>query len=121
MVAYSLVDHQVRKKLDEMLKTWKNPVPGSIDTRPVFPVEITRSIDTALIKARTAAVESQQQYQRGQLDMLRQKAAATTSAAAWRNSQTPQQSVAHYPPPTTQGYGLNPMQNGNFPVIFSSH
>ncbi|MCJ1390819.1 hypothetical protein MMC18_003680 [Xylographa bjoerkii] len=114
MGAYSLVDHQVRKKLDEMLKTWKNPVPGSIDIRPVFPVEITRTIDTALIKARTAAVERQQQNQR--VDMLRQRAAATTPATAWRNTSTPPQKMAQYPPPTTQGYVQNPILNGQFPT-----
>ncbi|MCJ1477354.1 hypothetical protein MMC13_006025 [Lambiella insularis] len=110
MVAYSLVDHQVRKKLDEMLKTWKNPVPGSIDTRPVFPVELTRSIDTALIKARTAAVESQQQHQRGQLDMLRQKVAATTSAAAWCNTTTPLQTT---PSPYSYAQYAAPQSNAS--------
>ncbi|KKK17934.1 mRNA cleavage factor complex component Pcf11, partial [Aspergillus ochraceoroseus] len=35
MNAYTLVDSQTRRKLDEMLKTWKEPVPGSLDTRPV--------------------------------------------------------------------------------------
>ena len=114
MGAYSLVDHQVRKKLDEMLKTWKNPVPGSIDMRPVFPVEITRTIDTALIKARTAAVERQQQSQR--VDMLRQRAVATTPATAWRNTSTPPQNSVHYPPPSTQGYVQNLVPNGQYPV-----
>ncbi|MCJ1285316.1 hypothetical protein MMC26_004656 [Xylographa opegraphella] len=114
MGAYSLVDHQVRKKLDEMLKTWKNPVPGSTDKRPVFPVEITRTIETALIKARTAAVERQQQDQR--VDMLRQRAAATTPTAAWLKSSTPPQNMGHYPPPTAQGYVQNPVPNGQFPT-----
>ncbi|KAI2788377.1 hypothetical protein POX_e06392 [Penicillium oxalicum] len=60
MNAYTLVDAQTRRKLDEMLKTWKEPVPGSLDTRPVFPPEITRSIESALIKARTAALQQEQ-------------------------------------------------------------
>ncbi|KAI9754309.1 MAG: proteasome regulatory particle subunit [Chaenotheca gracillima] len=66
MNAYTLVDNPVRKKLEEMLKTWKEPVPGSLDPRPVFPAEVTRSIENALIKARTAAVQLQQQQIRGQ-------------------------------------------------------
>ncbi|KAJ5220892.1 uncharacterized protein N7469_009779 [Penicillium citrinum] len=57
MNAYVLVDPATRRKLDEMLKTWKEPVPGSLETRPVFPPEITRTIENALIRARTAAIE----------------------------------------------------------------
>jgi pre-mRNA cleavage complex 2 protein Pcf11 len=68
MNAYTLVDAQTRRKLDEMLKTWKEPVPGSLDTRPVFAPEITRSIESALIKARTAAL--QQEQARGNRDIL---------------------------------------------------
>lgn len=64
MNAYTLVDGPIRKKLEEMLKTWKEPVPGSLDSRPVFPVEVTRSIENALIKARTAAVQLHQQQAR---------------------------------------------------------
>jgi pre-mRNA cleavage complex 2 protein Pcf11 len=66
MNAYTLVDTPVRKKLEEMLKTWKEPVPGSMDSRPVFPVDVTRPIENALIKARTAAVQLQQQQSRTQ-------------------------------------------------------
>ncbi|KAI9811022.1 MAG: Phosphate metabolism transcription protein [Thelocarpon impressellum] len=66
MNAYTLVDGPVRKKLEEMLKTWKEPVPGSLDSRPVFPVDVTRTIENALIKARTAAVQLQQQQAKGQ-------------------------------------------------------
>lgn len=61
MDAYSLVEPPVRRKLEEMLQTWKQPVPGSSSSTPVFPSEVTRKIDTALIKARTAAVQAQQQ------------------------------------------------------------
>ena len=114
MGAYSLVDHQVRKKLDEMLKTWKNPVPGSTDKRPVFPVEITRTIETALIKARTAAVERQQQDQR--VDMLRQRAVAMAPTTAWLKSSTPPQNIGHYPPAPANGYVQSPVPNGQFPV-----
>ncbi|KAI9670144.1 MAG: hypothetical protein M1817_004481 [Caeruleum heppii] len=67
MTAYALVDAPIRKKLEEMLKTWKEPVPGSLDPRPVFPPEVTRTIENALIKARTAAVQLQQQQVRAQI------------------------------------------------------
>ena len=43
-----------------MLKTWKQPVPGAIDPRPVFQTEITKKIENALIQARTAAAKHEQ-------------------------------------------------------------
>ena len=70
MNAYLLVDTPVRKKLEEMLKTWKEPVPGSLDLRPVFPVDVTRNIESALIKARTAAVELQQKQAKAHVGRL---------------------------------------------------
>lgn len=60
MDSYTLVDHNVRRKMDEMLKTWKEPVPGSMDSRPVFPPDVVRPIENALIKARTSALQAQQ-------------------------------------------------------------
>lgn len=60
MGAYSKVDPQIRRKLEEMLHTWKQPVPNSSSTSPVFSSEVTRKIDNALIKARTVALQTQQ-------------------------------------------------------------
>ncbi|KAK3625679.1 mRNA 3' end processing factor [Elasticomyces elasticus] len=59
MTAYTLVDPTVRRAMESLLKTWKEPVPGLIDPRPVFPPETVRPIESALIKARTAATKSQ--------------------------------------------------------------
>lgn len=63
MDAYASVDQATRRKMDEMLRTWKEPVPGSLDTRPVFPPDITRPIENALLKVRTITLESQQRNQ----------------------------------------------------------
>ncbi|GJD02029.1 hypothetical protein ColKHC_10854 [Colletotrichum higginsianum] len=60
MEAYAAVDGQVRRKMDEMLRTWKEPVPGSLDKRPVFTPEVTQPIENALLKARTSALQAQQ-------------------------------------------------------------
>jgi len=94
MNAYTLVDSQTRRKLDEMLKTWKEPVPGSLDTRPVFPSEITRGIESALIKARTAAL--QQQQARSQQEIRTRSRVATPPG--WTNSPTMLQNARQYPP-----------------------
>ncbi|KAJ5145669.1 uncharacterized protein N7515_000233 [Penicillium bovifimosum] len=87
MNVYTLVDGNTRKKLDEMLNTWKLPAPGSKDTRPVFPPEITRNIESALIKARTAAL--QQQQARAQPDILGRSRASVTPTGR-TNSPMPQ-------------------------------
>lgn len=118
MDAYSLVNNQVRKKLDEMLKTWKEPVPGSSDPRPVFPVESTRPIENALIKARTLAVQQQQQQARSQQDLMgRMRPTATpVGVVPWRNTPTPPQSNGRYPPAPSQAYTQPNLQNGHLPV-----
>lgn len=85
MGAYTLVDSNVRKKLDEMLKTWKEPVPGSLDTRPVFPPESTREIENALIKARTAAIQQQARSQSAYPQMRN----TNTPPNHWRNTPPP--------------------------------
>ncbi|KAI1863948.1 hypothetical protein JX265_005049 [Neoarthrinium moseri] len=54
MEAYASVDMATRRKMDEMLKTWKEPIPGSIDTRPVFAPDVTRPIENALMQARAS-------------------------------------------------------------------
>ncbi|PWW80438.1 hypothetical protein C7212DRAFT_356566 [Tuber magnatum] len=66
MNAYSKVEPSVRRKLEEMLHTWKQPVPNSSSSNPVFSSEVTRKIDNALIKARTAALQHQQKQMKQQ-------------------------------------------------------
>lgn len=115
MNAYSLVNYQVRRKLDEMLKTWKEPVPGSLDPRPVFPAETIRPIENALIKARTAAVQAQQQQQsRTQQEMMARGRPMPTPNPQWRNTPTPPQARGPYYPPPQQTYGQQNLPNGNF-------
>ncbi|KAI9711216.1 MAG: hypothetical protein M1820_002203 [Bogoriella megaspora] len=64
MDAYQLVDPATRRNMESMLKTWKEGVPGSADMTPVFPLDVTKRIENALIKAKTAAVQSQQNQAR---------------------------------------------------------
>ncbi|KAJ0322581.1 hypothetical protein Brms1b_001957 [Colletotrichum noveboracense] len=104
MEAYAAVDGQVRRKMDEMLRTWKEPVPGSLDKRPVFAPEVTQPIESALMKARTSALQAQQGRGRGR------------PGAPYRETPTP---PGVRPGSNHQGpYGLPPpMQqpNGNRP------
>lgn len=119
MEAYVLMDNNTRRKMDEMLKTWKEPVPGSIDTRPVFPPDVTRPIETALIKARTAAVQTHQaqQHLRSQQQILSR---GRPSPVPYRDTPTPPntmrqpQQAPSYPPYGQQQYStpVNGQQYG---------
>ncbi|OBT67968.1 hypothetical protein VE03_02440 [Pseudogymnoascus sp. 23342-1-I1] len=114
MEAYALVDNNVRRKMEEMLKTWKEPVPGSIDTRPVFLPEVTRPIENALIKARTSAIQAHQEYARQQQPLGGKN---RPSPVPFRNTATPplqnpnmpgnQYPGSQFPPP----YGAQQQQH----------
>lgn len=99
MEAYALVDNNVRRKMEEMLKTWKEPVPGSIDTRPVFVPDVTRPIENALIKARTSAIQAHQEYARTQ-QQPPIRGRVGPSSTPYRDTPTPPivQRPAQYPP-----------------------
>ncbi|KAF6821283.1 mRNA cleavage factor complex component pcf11 [Colletotrichum sojae] len=106
MEAYAAVDGQVRRKMDEMLRTWKEPVPGSLDKRPVFPAEVTQPIESALMKARTSALQAQQQQGHGR----------GRPGAPYRETPTPPGVRPGLNQPTGP-YGQPPLQqpNGNRP------
>jgi hypothetical protein len=110
MEAYALVDNNVRKKMDEMLRTWKEPVPGALDTRPVFPREVTGPIENALIKARTSAMQAQNEYLRSQ--QPNRSRSSVTNVPPHRDTPTPPTTYRQPPPP--------PMQNQQNPYP-SSH
>lgn len=59
MESYAAVDSQIRKKMEDVLRTWKDPVPGSMDMRPVFSHELVRPIENALMKVRQASMPQQ--------------------------------------------------------------
>ncbi|CEJ92505.1 hypothetical protein VHEMI08155 [[Torrubiella] hemipterigena] len=59
MESYAAVDNQIRKKMEDVLRTWKEPVPGSMDMRPVFSHELVRPIENALMKVRQASMPQQ--------------------------------------------------------------
>ncbi|KAL8632819.1 hypothetical protein Q9189_001524 [Teloschistes chrysophthalmus] len=115
MDAYSLVSPPIRKKLDEMVKTWKEPVPGSTNLRPVFPPEATRRIETTLIKYRILAVQTAQQDQRQPRvpypppNMFTPSYPTAGPQLHWRNTATPPQSNGFYQQPNARNY---PQING---------
>jgi len=122
MNAYTLVNAQVRRKLDEMLRTWKEPVPGSLDPRPVFPPDTTRPIENALIKARTAAITQQQQQDfRSRQETLPRSRPMGTPNTAWRNTPTPPQTNGQYRPPQAQVFPPQGFPPQGFPPQNLAH
>ena len=118
MESYSLVDNNTRRKMEEMLQTWKQPVPGSIDTRPVFPTEIVRPIESALLKAKTSMLRAEQEHMRSQQQLLGGRGRPLPQHPQdmpWRETPTP---PGAHPMPQGGGYGQQPpypANNGNQP------
>ena len=125
MDAYASVDNQTRRKMDEMLKTWKEPVPGSIDTRPVFPPDVVRPIENALIKARTTALQVQQESIRGQQALLSGRRQPqpppyreTPTPPGFRpGSQQPPPYGQHAPPPGVNGHQQGHPLQQSYPIL----
>lgn len=93
MLAYSQVDQNVRRKLEEMLRTWREPVPGSLSSTPVFPLTSTQSILEALnrFKASTAPRPTQQQ--------IRPSSIVQAQPVQYQPTPTPTQPQMSYQPP----------------------
>ncbi|RVD81745.1 uncharacterized protein DFL_009594 [Arthrobotrys flagrans] len=120
MDAYSLVEGPVRRKLEEMLQTWKQPVPGSTSSNPLFPAETTRKIDNALIKARTAAVQQQQKQMKqdnARFGIGQQPGPAAVNPGPYRSTPTPPTNghgqAGPYNPPPPQNFDGRVEQPGN--------
>ncbi|KAI5787144.1 hypothetical protein EDC01DRAFT_660737 [Geopyxis carbonaria] len=122
MDAYLVVESQVRRKLEEMLQTWKQPVPGSTSAQPVFSAEMTRKIDNALIKARTAALQSQQKQKQNQAALgLDRVAGRTPPPQQFRNTPPPIVNHGGYTNGHGFDYGRNGMNGQNTPVMNGAH
>ncbi|KEF51286.1 uncharacterized protein A1O9_12636 [Exophiala aquamarina CBS 119918] len=95
MHAYSQVDTNVRRKLEEMLKTWREPVPGALSTTPVFPISSTQSIVDNLNKFR-AATAANSRFQTTPIQGAPARVASTQQP--YRQTATPPQTSIQYPP-----------------------
>ncbi|OAA66469.1 mRNA cleavage factor complex component [Niveomyces insectorum RCEF 264] len=105
MDAYASVDNATRRKMDEMLKTWKEPVPGSVDPRPVFAPDTVRPIENALVKAKTSALQAQQEHMRTEQQLLGR--GRPYNATPYRQTPTPPGGRLGYIP-AAGAYGQQP-------------
>jgi pre-mRNA cleavage complex 2 protein Pcf11 len=86
MSAYSVVPDSTRKAMEGLVRTWKQPVPESMDPRPVFSSQVTGDIEDTLNKMRAA----QMQTAPAQRPVHALPPRPVTNAA-WRNTPTPPQ------------------------------
>lgn len=86
-----VMDPANRRAMDGLLKTWKQPVPESMDTNPVFSPEVTRDIENALIKIRTVTVQQQAMAQRTPHGLPPRPVSNPVAGVSWRNTPTPPQ------------------------------
>ncbi|KAF3053719.1 hypothetical protein E8E11_011693 [Didymella keratinophila] len=93
MDAYLVVDQATRKAMEGLLRTWKQPVPESMDTRPVFPANVTADIENAVNKIRSVAAQTQPPRPMHALPPR------PPSNVAWRDTSTPPQNLPRYPAP----------------------
>ncbi|KAL1861627.1 mRNA 3' end processing factor [Diaporthe australafricana] len=105
MDSYASVNDGTRKKMEEMLKTWKEPVPGSIDKNPVFSPDVVRPIENALIKARTSALQAHQEQMRTQHQLFGR--GGRPVAAPHRNTPTPPNARQQFNQPQPPQIGIN--------------
>lgn len=95
MLAYSQVDPMVRRKLEEMLKTWREPVPGSLSNVSVFPLPSTQSIIDALNRYKQSTTTRPQQYpQQAQI----RTPSVIQANVPYRATATPPQNGLPFPP-----------------------
>ncbi|KAF3002911.1 hypothetical protein E8E13_002461 [Curvularia kusanoi] len=123
MDAYLVVDQATRKAMEGLLRTWKQSVPESMDTRPVFPANVTGDIENAVNKIRSVAAQTQPPRPTHALPPR------PPSNVAWRDTSTPPQNGPRYAapndprrpaglPPTPQ-YG--PQVSATPPMPFPQH
>lgn len=93
MDAYLVIGEGTRKAMEGLLRTWKQPVPESMDARPVFPPEVTGDIENALNKIRSAV---QATPVARPMHVLPPRPATN---GAWRNTPTPPQNGNRYAAP----------------------
>ena len=91
MDAYLVMDQNTRKNMEGLLKTWKMPVPESMDPRPVFQADVTQDIENALAKFRAAQQQIRPQH------ALPPRPPSLN--VAWRGTSTPPQTGPRYAAP----------------------
>jgi pre-mRNA cleavage complex 2 protein Pcf11 len=91
MDAYLVMDQNTRKNMEGLLRTWKMPVPESMDPRPVFQADVTQDIENALAKFRAAQQQIRPQH------ALPPRPPSLN--VAWRGTSTPPQTGPRYAAP----------------------
>lgn len=109
---FTVVDIGTRRALEELFESWKQPVPLSRDPRPVFPPEVTQSIDASLIKIRALDQKSKQEEEQARLNKARMAhLPSRLNNGPPRQTPTPTGGYPYQPPPII-GQNSNPNSEG---------
>jgi len=108
MGAYAKVDNNTRRKMEEMLRTWREPVPGSISTKPVFPREFVVPIENALVDVRNKTLQAMQSSY-GQQQLLQRG----RSGPPVNNRDTPTPPTSRPPSHLAGPHGQHPFPGPN--------
>ncbi|KAF2417682.1 hypothetical protein EJ08DRAFT_70532 [Tothia fuscella] len=118
--AYTVVDPNTRKAMEELFQSWKQPVPLSRDPRPVFPVEITASMDSSLEKMRSINLRAEQEKEQARLQKMRMaQLPARLGNMPPRQTPTPTGSYGYKAPPII-GQNSNP-NSGEIAAMMNSY
>lgn len=106
--AFTVVDEKTRRAMDELFRSWKQPVPESRDPRPVFPMEVTQRIDTSLSRYRSVAEKHRQEEEQARMQkMQRQMPSRYPPHLQQGRTPTPNEGYP-YQPPQIVGQNSNP-------------
>lgn len=97
--------------MDELFRSWMQPVPESRDPRPVFPVEVTQPIDAALSKMRGIDQRSREAANANQAQRMHAVPPRVGSAAQPGRTTTPNGQYAYQPPPQIPAQSFPGMQS----------
>jgi pre-mRNA cleavage complex 2 protein Pcf11 len=76
--AYTVVDSNTRRAMDELFQSWTKPAPDSRDPRPIFATGVTHAIEAALAKMRgvgtwaRADIENDKSYDQTRVPLFAQ-------------------------------------------------
>ncbi|KIV99945.1 uncharacterized protein PV09_08462 [Verruconis gallopava] len=115
--AYTVVDNNTRRAMEELFRSWLQPVPESRDPRPVFPPEVTQPIEAALSKMRGIDQRSREAVHGSQSQKMNAVPPHVTNIAQPGRTPTPTGQYGYQPPSQVSPQGFPGIQN----IPYQSH
>jgi pre-mRNA cleavage complex 2 protein Pcf11 len=97
--------------MEELCRSWMQPVPESRDPRPVFPIEVMQPIDSTLSKMRDIDQRSREAVNHVRNQAMHPLPPRVTGVPQAGRTSTPNGQYAYPPPPQMSPQGLGGTQN----------